>query len=121
MFGVLHPALLPSLPTDTASPVLTQMNCPQSNPICGGQTLQRGAGYKPLSRSLLPLPPLSPASSAPSLPELSHQHTNMLTISHLNKQTNSPLVPHPLHIGMLSLLSLPQKASRTVYTAHVSL
>lgn len=31
MFGVLHPALLPSLPTDTASPVLTQMKYPQSN------------------------------------------------------------------------------------------
>lgn len=36
------------------------------------------------------------------------------------KQTNPPLSLHPFHICLLSLLSLTQEASKTVYTAHVS-
>lgn len=115
---VLHPALLPASAHRHCLPC-PQMNCPQSY-------LQRSA------------PPLGCWISAPlndfvlviTLSSLYQVHSRCLitpisiqtfyNISHLKKQTNPPLILHPFRTCLLSLLSLTQKASKTVYTAHVS-
>lgn len=114
----IFPGLYPALPpAGTGSLVLMQMSCPGSSVWRPAPPL--GPWWPVPLKDFAPLIiPSSPASSTfPSLPDLSRQLTNVCSPI---TRTNSPLVPHSRPRRLLSLLS-KQKASKTVYTARLSL
>lgn len=113
--GCTQPCYLP-LPTDTTS----SLSSDELSPVYLWKPAPPLGRWIPAPlKDVVPVVALSCLYEVHFPPPISRQTRH--NIPRTKKQTNPPLIPHPFHICLLSLLSLSHKKPQRLSTLHMSL